>query len=187
MKQKNLELTKTKSKLQQQREIKNITKIFTYELLGNILIILSGVLPFIHVLVPDEPLESKFFGYTSIHRFLYSAGTHTSLLFLVLGIFIVLYILGKKENSTITLRYLKFSLLSPFMSAVFFISWVFIPNVDYNMLSYTFFGILIIIVSTFILFRVKEYLQYLKKAYDYRELVVNESLEFISQKLEKEV
>lgn len=151
------------------------------------LIILSGVLPFIHVLVPDEPLEDKFFGYTSIHRFLYSAGTHVSLLFLVLGVFLILHIFGKKENTRVTLKYLKLSLLSPFMSAVFFISWVFIPNVDYNLLSYTFFGIILIIISMFILFRIKEYLKYLREAYEYREVVVNESLEFISQKLEKEL
>lgn len=148
------------------------------------LIILSGVLPFIHVLVPDEPLTDKFFGYTSIHRFLYSAGTHTSLLFLAMGVFIVVYILGKKEDSKITLKHLRLSMLSPFMSAIFFISWVFIPNVDYNFLAYTFFGILMIITGLFILYKVKEYLQYLRQVHDYKEMLLNEGLEFVNQKID---
>lgn len=186
MKQNNSELTKTKSKLQQQKGIKSSQKVFNYEFLGNILIILSGVLPFVHVIIPDDPLEDKFFGYTSIHRFLYSAGTHASLLFLTLGIFIIIYIMGEKEDSKMTIKHFKLSLFSPFMSAIFFLSWVFIPNVNYNLLAYTFFGILVIITGILILNRVKHYLQYLKDSHDYKELVLNESLEFISQKLEKE-
>ncbi len=148
------------------------------------LIILSGVLPFVHVLVPDEPLTDKFLGYTSVHRFLYSAGTHASLLFLALGVFIVVYILGKKEDSKITLKHLRLSMLSPFMSAIFFISWVFIPNVDYNLLAYTFFGILMIITGLFILYKVKEYLQYLRHVHDYKEMLLNEGLEFVNQKID---
>lgn len=185
MKQNTSELKKTKLKLQQQKGIKNPLKVLSYEFLGNILIVFSGVLPFVHVLVPDKPLAEKFFGYTSVHRFLYSAGTHTSVLFLTLGIFIVIYTLRKKENINTTLKYLKLSIMSPFMSAIFFISWVFIPNVDYNLLTYTFFGILIVITGILILFKVKEYLQYLTEAHEYRELIVAESLEFISEKLEK--
>lgn len=184
MKQNISELTKTKSKHQLQKEIKNSTKIFTYELLGNILIILSGVLPFIHVIVPDEPLTEKFFGYTSIHRFLYSAGTHTSLLFLALGIFIIIYSLSEKEDIRITIKHLRLSLLSPFMSALFFISWVFIPNVNYNFLAYTFFGVLIIITGVLILFKIKEYIEYLRQLHDYKELLLNEGLDFVNHKLD---
>lgn len=187
MKQKNLELTKTKLKLQQQEGIKKPLKVFSYEFTGNILIILSGILPFIHVLVPDIPLQDKFFGYTSVHRFLYSVGTHGSLLLLGLGIFIIIQMLGKVENTKVTLRYLRLSLYSPCLSGLFFVSWVFIPQINYNILAYIFFVILIIITGILILNRFKDYLQYLKKAHEYRELVVNESLEFISQKLEKEL
>jgi hypothetical protein len=154
--------------------------------MGNILIIFSGVLPFIHILVPDEPLDDKFFGYTSIHRFLYSVGTHGSLLFLGLGIFIIASILGKSENTSMTLKYLRLSLYSPCLSGLFFVSWVFIPQINYNILAYLFFAILILITGILILNKIKEYLQYIKESYEYRELVVNESLEFISQKLEKE-
>lgn len=185
MKQNNSELTKTKSKLQQQEEIKSAQKVFNYEFLGNILIILSGVLPFIHVIVPDEPLADKFFGYTSIHRFLYSVGTHGSLLLLALGVFIIISILGKKEDTSITLKHLRLSLYSPCISAIFFVSWVFVPQINYNLLAYLFFGVLVIITGILILNKVKEYLQYLRQSHDYKELVLNESLEFISQKLEK--
>ncbi|WP_430409138.1 hypothetical protein [Kordia sp.] len=170
-------------KHQLQKEIKNPSKIFNYELLGNVLIILSGVLPFVHVLVPDKPLEEKFFGYTSVHRFMYSAGTHTSLLFLTLGIFIIIYTLGKKEDLKITLKHLRLSLLSPFMSAIFFISWVFIPDINYNLLAYAFFGILVIIIGILILFKVKEYIEYLRQVHEYKELLLNEGLDFVNHKL----
>ena len=166
MKQNNLESTRIRSKHQLQEEIKANTKIFTYEFLGNILIILSGVLPFIHVLVPDDPLDDKFFGYTSVHRFLYSVGTHGSLLFLALGVFIVVYILSKKENSRITLKYLRLSLYSPFLSALFFVSWVFVPQINYNLLAYIFFTVIIILIGIIVLYKVKEYLQYLRQIHD---------------------
>ena len=160
MKQNTSELTKTKLKLQQQEEIKSL-KVFNYEFLGNILIILSGVLPFIHVIVPDVPLEDKFFGYTSMHRFLYSVGTHGSLLMFASGVFIILSILGNKEDNTITLKHLKLSIYSPCISAIFFISWVFVPEINYNLLAYLFFGVLVIIIGILILNRIKYYLQYL--------------------------
>ncbi|QHI36722.1 hypothetical protein IMCC3317_20920 [Kordia antarctica] len=184
MKQNTSELTRTKLKLQQQEENKSSQKVFNYEFLGNILIILSGVLPFIHVIVPDEPLVDKFFGYTSIHRFLYSVGTHGSLLLLASGVFIIIAILGKKEDNAITLKHLRLSLYSPCLSALFFISWVFIPDINYNLLAYVFFGIFVIIIGAYILFRVKEYLQYLRQVHDYKEMILNESLEFISHKLD---
>jgi len=184
MKQNTSELTKTKLKLQQQEEIKSL-KVFNYEFLGNILIILSGVLPFIHVIVPDVPLEDKFFGYTSMHRFLYSVGTHGSLLMFASGVFIILSILGNKEDNTITLKHLKLSIYSPCISAIFFISWVFVPEINYNLLAYLFFGVLVIIIGILILNRIKYYLQYLKESHDYKEMILNESLEFISQKLEQ--
>ncbi len=184
MKQNTSELTKIKSKHQLQEEIKNPTKIFTYEFLGNMLIILSGVLPFIHVLVPDEPLADKFFGYTSVHRFLYSVGTHGSLLFLALGVFIVVYILGKKEDSKITLKHLRLSLYSPFLSALFFVSWVFVPQINYNLLAYIFFAVMIVLVGVMILYKVKEYLQYLRQVHDYKEMLLNEGLEFVNQKID---
>ncbi|WP_238528673.1 hypothetical protein U8527_08840 [Kordia algicida OT-1] len=151
------------------------------------LIILSGVLPFIHVIIPDEPLEDKFFGYTSVHRFLYSAGTHGSLLFTALGVFIIIYVLGKKNDPKITFRHLKLSLLSPLMSSIFFISWVFIPNVDYNLLAYTFFGILVILVSMLVLNKVKGYLKYLRQIHDYKEMLLNEGLEFVNHKIDSKL
>lgn len=185
MKQNTSELTKTKSKHQLQEEIKNPTKIFTYELLGNILIILSGVLPFVHVIVPDKPLEDKFFGYTSVHRFLYSVGTHSSLLFLAIGMFIIISILLKKEDIGLTLKYLKLSLYSPCLSAIFFVSWVFIPQINYNILAYIFFAILVIIIGTLMLLKIRNYLKYLRQVHDYKELLLNEGLEFVNHKLDR--
>jgi hypothetical protein len=184
MKQNNLELIKTKSKHQLQEEIKNPTRIFTYELLGNMLIILSGVLPFIHVIVPDKPLEGKFFGYTSVHRFLYSVGTHGSLLFLALGMFIIISILIKKEDIKLTLKYLRLSLYSPFLSALFFVSWVFVPQINYNLLAYLFFAVLVLLIGILFLYKVKEYLQYLRQVHDYKQMLLNEGLDFINHKID---
>jgi hypothetical protein len=184
MKQDNLELTKTKSKHQLQKEIKNPTRVFTYELLGNMLIILSGVLPFIHVIVPDKPLEEKFFGYTSVHRFLYSVGTHGSLLFLALGMFIIISILIKKEDIKLTLKYLRLSLYSPFLSALFFVSWVFVPQINYNLLAYLFFAVLVLLIGILFLYKVKEYLQYLRQVHDYKQMLLNEGLDFINHKID---
>jgi len=187
MKQNTSESTKTKSKHQLQEEIKNPTRIFTYELLGNMLIILSGVLPFIHVLVPDEPLEGKFFGYTSVHRFLYSVGTHGSLLFLALGMFVIISILIKKEDIKFTLKYLRLSLYSPFLSALFFVSWVFIPQINYNLLAYLFFAALVIIIGILMLSKVKNYLTYLRQVHDYKEMLLNEGLDFINHKIDNKL
>ncbi|WP_420571928.1 hypothetical protein [Kordia sp.] len=187
MKQNILESTKTKSKHQLQEEIKKSKRIFRYEFLGNMLIILSGVLPFIHVAIPDRPLEEKFFGYTSVHRFLYSVGTHGSLLFLSLGIFVIIAILMKKEDNNLSLRYLRLSLYSPFLSALFFVSWVFIPQINYNLLAYVFFAVTIVIIGIFALYKVKEYLQYLRQIHDYREMLLNEGLEFVNHKIDEKL
>lgn len=186
MKQNNSESTKTKSKPQLQKEVKNPLRILAIEFLGNILIITSGILPFIHVIIPDKPLEDKFFGYTSVHRFLYSAGTHASLLLLTIGIFIIISLLDKNNENIKTLtKHLRLCLLSPFISAVFFMSWVFIPNVNYNILAYSFFGVLIILISILVLLKIREYLKYLKQVYDYKELVLNEGLEYLGNKIQK--
>lgn len=187
MKQNILELTKTKSRHQLQEGIKNSSTIFNYEFLGNILIILSGVLPFIHVIIPDKPLEDKFFGYTSVHRFLYSVGTHGSLLFLALGVFIIAYIFSKKEESKYTLKHLRLSLYSPFLSALFFVSWVFVPQINYNFLAYIFFAVIIVLLGIIILYKVKEYLQYLKQVHDYKEMLLNEGLEFVNHKIDSKL
>ena len=74
-------LTKTKSnQLTHKIQVK---KYFWLDLLGSCLILFSGLVPFSHILYPDKVLENKFFGFTSIHRFLYSLGVHLSVFFTI--------------------------------------------------------------------------------------------------------
>ncbi len=176
-------LTKIKLKLQQRRGNKSL-KYLIFETLGNILIYISGILPFIHVLFSDQKLESKFFGYSSIHRFLYSAGTHASLLFLVLGLLILIPILSKDNIDYYKIN-LKYSLLSPFISAVFFMSWVFIPGVNFNILAYFFIGICISAISVFLILKLMDYIKLIKISFIYKERLLEEGLNYINSEIKK--
>lgn len=178
-------LTKIKLKRQQPKgKGKKSFKYLTFETLGNILIYVSGILPFIHVLFPDEKLDEKFFGFSSIHRFLYSAGTHASLLALVFGLLILIPILSK-DNIEFYKINLKYSLLSPFISAVFFMSWVFIPGVNFNILAYTFIALCICSISVFLVIKLMDYIKLIKIAFTYKEKLLEEGLNFVNSELNK--
>jgi len=138
------------------------------------------MLPFIHVLVPDQVLEDGFFGFSSVHRFLYSAGVHVGLLFLVLGVIINVAVLTP-EKITIIQRNLRWSLLSPFISGVFFMTWVFIPDVNYNLLAYIFIGGCICIIAVYALKKFITYIKILKLTLKYKERLVEEGLQFIEE------
>ncbi len=153
-------MTKIKSKPQQQKDSISF-KYLTIETIGNILIYLSGILPFIHVLVEDNPLPEKFFGYSSVHRFLYSAGTHASLLSLCIGLLFLITFLSE-ENVNHYKKSIKYSLLSPFISAVFFMCWVMIPDVNFNILSYLFIGLCVSGISVFLMFKLLDYVNLLR-------------------------
>ncbi len=176
-------LTKIKLRLQLQKGNKSF-KYLTFETLGNVLIYISGILPFIHVLFPDDKLEEKFFGYSSIHRFLYSAGTHASLLFLVSGLLILIPILSK-DNIEFYKINLKYSLLSPFICGVFFMSWVFIPGVDFNILAYLFIGLCISAISVFLILKLMNYIKLIKISFQYKERLLEKGLDFINSEIKK--
>jgi uncharacterized membrane protein (GlpM family) len=114
--------------------------------LGNTLIVLSGLLPFIHVLVPDVVTDEKVFGFSSWHRFLYSAGIHAGMLMFAFGMIILLSVLTERNVQEFRDRII-YCLLSPFMSAMFFMAWVFFPDIDYSVLAYLFIAMLIVGVS----------------------------------------
>lgn len=169
------------SRLQQLSNKKAYTYLF-YELFGNILIYLSGILPFVHVLIPDNKLENKFFGYSSIHRFAYSLGNHASMLFIVLGLLLLIPLLSE-SNVDYYRRNLKYALLSPFISAVFFLCWVFIPEVNFNILAYTFIGLCVSAISFFLTLKLMDYLSLVKLNYLYKEELLNKGIEYLDSKI----
>ncbi|MEQ3501122.1 hypothetical protein ABMY20_15310 [Tenacibaculum sp. SSH1-16] len=168
----------------QPQKVNDSFRILTIETIGNILIYLSGILPFVHVLVKDEPLNDKFLGYTSIHRFLYSAGTHSSLLFVTIGILILVTFLDN-ENISHFKKTLKFSLLSPLVSATFFMSWVVIPDVDFNLIAYIFIGLCISGFSVFSILRFLDYVKLVKIKYIYKEQLLDKGLEFVESSIKQ--
>ena len=159
-------------------------KYLAFETLGNILIYLSGILPFIHVLIKDVKLEKKFFGFSSVHRFMYSLGNHASLLVLVVGILILIPIFDK-DNIEAYKNNLKYSLLSPFISAVFFMTWVFIPGVNFNLLAYTFIGICVSAISVFLTLRLLDYIKILKVTFLYKEKLLEKGIDYVGSKINK--
>ncbi len=175
------QLIKTKSKLQQQKV--NIKNVFITYFVGNFLILSSGFLPFVHAFVKDVPLKEKFFGFTSVHRFLYSAGIHVSFILLVIGVLVVVNFSDKSNINSIK-KNLYFSMISPFISGVFFLTWVFIPNVNYNFLAYASLGIIITLIIILISYFLYKYLINLIYFFRYKEMVLNEGLEIIESNLE---
>lgn len=145
---------------------------------------MSGILPFIHVLIKDEPLEKKFFGFSSIHRFAYSLGNHVSLLFIVLGLLLLVPLLDKNNIESYK-NNLKYSLISPFISAIFFMSWVFIPGVNFNIMAYTFIGLCISSISLFLTIKLMFYIKLLKANFLYKEKLLSTGIDFIDKKIKK--
>lgn len=174
--------TKMKLKLQQQKDRIKPLKYLTFELIGNILILISGILPFVHVFIEDVKLEHKFFGFSSIHKFSYSLGTHLSLFFIVLGLIVLIPTLDKNNIESFK-NNLKYSLFSPFISAVFFMTWVFIPGVNFNFLAYTFMASCICFVSIFLVSKLRSYIKVLKMTFLYKEKLVDNGLSYLESKL----
>lgn len=146
----------------------DLTKKESYiviQILGNTLIVLSGLLPFIHVLVPDVVTDEKVFGFSSWHRFLYSAGIHAGMLMFAFGMIILLSVLTERNVQEFRDRII-YCLLSPFMSAMFFMAWVFFPDIDYSVLAYLFIAMLIVGVSAAGIIQLIRFLTSLRKDSD---------------------
>ncbi|MEW7289951.1 helix-turn-helix domain-containing protein [Aquimarina sp. 2304DJ70-9] len=147
-------------------KVKNSTlSLLLIEKLGFLFILTSGVLPFVHSFVKHEVLEEKIFGFTSVHTFLYSLGVHLSVLFLVIGILMTVSVANDSSKYRVIQRYLQYSLISPFVSAIFYFTWVFIPDVNYNLLAYIFLTLFICAISVIIFYRISKYINLLKSDY----------------------
>lgn len=163
--------TKTKWKpLEETTEVttEDQTKKESYiliQILGNTLIILSGLLPFVHVLVPDEVTGEKVFGFSSWHRFLYSAGIHAGMLVFAFGMILLLSVLTERNVQEFRERII-YCLLSPFISAMFFMAWVFFPGIDYSVLAYLFIAMLIAGVSVGAILQLIRYLNSFRNTMD---------------------
>ncbi len=152
------------------------SSLFFIEKLGYFLILISGLMPFVHSFVKKKVLEERFFGFPSIQSFLYSLGVHLSILFLVIGILMAISVANSPSRYKIIQNYLRYTLISPFVSGVFYLTWVFIPNVDYNLLAYIFLALIISVLSLIIFGRVLKYINILKLDY-------NEQLDFIKSSI----
>lgn len=161
--------TKQKRKDSQQAEDiieKNVSNLFVIEKIGYFLILLSGILPFLHSFIKHEKLEERFFGFTSIQSFLYSFGVHLSILFLSVGMFFIISVPSTEGRYQTVQKYLRYALISPFVSAIFYSSWVFIPNVDYNFLAYVFLTIFLCVISVLIFIKINKFINVSKLTYD---------------------
>ncbi|GGX11235.1 helix-turn-helix domain-containing protein [Aquimarina muelleri] len=162
-------MTKTElSPQEDNQEIKIKNKglnLFFIEKVGFLFILLSGLMPFVHSFVKDETPENKIFGFTGIQAFLYSLGVHLSILFLVIGILLIISVVNSPARYKIVQNYLRYSLISPFISSIFYLSWVFIPDVDYNLLAYIFLSLFICFISLIIFYQILRYINALKVDY----------------------
>ncbi len=138
-------------------------KLFFIEKLGFFLILISGLMPFVHSFVKDEILENRFFGFTSYHTFLYSFGVHFGTILLTIGIVFVIAVLHNGERFIKIRKYLLYSLISPFISGVFYISWVFIPDVNYNLLAYIFLSLIICVICFIVFITILRYINSLNR------------------------
>lgn len=159
-----------------------LTLLFV-EKLGFLLILLSGLMPFVHSFVKHEVLEEKIFGFTSVHLFLYSLGVHLSILFLVIGVLLIISVVNSPARYKIVQNYLRYSLISPFISSIFYLSWVFIPDVDYNLLAYIFLSLFICSISLIIFYQILRYINTLKLINKHRENVLKDGLSYLKSKL----
>ena len=160
-----------------------IEKLFLIERVGYLLILLSGLLPFLHSFVKFEKLENKIFGFTSIQSFLYSFGVHLSILCLTLGVLLSISAIADHQKYRAVQVHLRYALISPFISAIFYCSWVFIPNVNYDLLAYVFLSIFICAISLLIFKRISSYIESMKRLSRYRETVLNNGLSYLKSKL----
>ena len=158
--------------------------LFTLEFFGNILIVTSGVIPFIHVLIPDDRNGENVFGFDNLHVFMYSLGNHAALFLLTVGILLVATLPQNNSRLEGTQFWLRLTLISPFISALFFMSWVFIPDVNFDIITYIVLGVTITILSILILLRVYKYLNNIKQLTQHRELIVEQGLDYINTTLE---
>ncbi len=144
----------------QEQKAKNKYKLrcLTYEFLGSILIYASGVLPFSHVFIEDVLLKDEFFGYSSIHDFMLNMEIRLSIILLVIG-FLILISIFQEDNLEAYKENLKLALLSPFISTIFFMTWVFIPGINFNILAYVFIGATVCAIVVFSTLKVKQYIQ----------------------------
>jgi AraC-like DNA-binding protein len=159
--------------------------LFFIEKLGFFFILVSGLMPFVHSFVKREILVEKFFGYPSIQAFLYSLGVHLCILFLTIGILMTISIANSAHRYRIIQNYLRYSLISPFVSGVFYITWVFVPDVDYNILAYIFLALIISIISIIILYRIYRYINVLKLDYNNQLTQIKDSISNIKINLTK--
>ncbi|WP_034230282.1 hypothetical protein [Aquimarina pacifica] len=137
--------------------------LFFIEKLGFFLILISGLLPFVHTFVKKKILEDRFWGFSSVHQFLYSFGVHFSTFLLVVGVLLAISVVNSPTRYKIIQKYLRYAMVSPFVSGVFYLSWVFIPEVNYNYLAYTFLAFLICVLSLFVFREILKYISLQKK------------------------
>lgn len=159
--------------------------LFFIERLGYFFILFSGLVPFLHSFVKFEKLEEKIFGFTSVQSFLYSFGVHLSILLLTIGVLFAISV-GTSDNRYKSIQHhLRYALISPFVSAIFYCSWVFIPNVNYNFLAYVFLSLFICAISILIYRRATNYIESIKMLSKHRENVLNSGLSYLKTKLSK--
>lgn len=142
-------------------------------------------MPFVHSFVKHEVLEEKVFGFSSIHLFLYSFGVHLCAFLLVIGVLMTTSVANKPSRYQVIQNYLRYSLISPFISGIFYLSWVFIPDVNYNLLAYIFLALLICVISLLIFFRVLKYINTLKHVSRQKENILNDGMSYLKSKLHK--
>lgn len=159
--------------------------LFFIEKLGFFIILVSGIMPFVHSFVKHKVLEEKLFGFTSVHLFLYSLGVHLCAFFLVIGVLMIISVANNPTRYKIIQHYLRYALISPFVSGVFYLSWIFIPDVNYNLLAYVFLSLLICVISLFIFRSILNYINTLKNISKHKEDILNDGMSYLKSKLNK--
>ncbi len=159
--------------------------LFLIERLGYLFILFSGLVPFLHSFVKFEKLEEKLFGFTSIQSFLYSFGVHLSILFLTIGVLFAISVGTSDSRYKVIQHHLRYALISPFISAIFYCTWVFIPNVNYDLLAYVFLTIFICVLSVLIYRRITNHIEAIKVLSEHKETVLNNGLSYLKTKLSK--
>ncbi len=159
--------------------------LYLIERIGYFCILFSGLVPFLHSFVKFEKLEEKIFGFTSVQSFLYSFGVHLSILLLTVGVLFAISVGSSSSRYKIIQYHLKYALISPFVSAIFYCTWVFIPNVNYNLLAYVFLSIFICVISILIFHRITNYIEAIKIMIKHKEDVLNNGLNHLKTELRK--
>lgn len=160
-------------------------QLFLIEKLGFFLILISGLMPFVHSFVEHKVLDEKIFGFSSVHLFLYSFGVHLGTFLLVIGVLLAVSVANTASRYNIIQNYLKYSLTSPFISGIFYLSWVFVPDVNYNLLAYIFLGLIISTISLLVFIKVLKYINTLKLLNKHKENVIKDGFTYLKSKLTK--